>query len=235
MTRGGGCAWGASCQAAPAPSGGRARPSAAACWAALAVTLAGGAGCAPSVAVRRDDPYLTVDAHEREAAAEEAHGRALVEAGASTASVGARTSAAAAHRAAARALQDGEATACAQLPLGLVEAGAFPLTTHRVETIHERSTSPVPAPMRARPGAPLAGARLIVHGSLTSSELTALLTCRAARARARGDGGIDPVEVRDATFVVRPLEGGDLSVEIRAPSEAGAGEVLRRARLLAER
>jgi hypothetical protein len=178
---------------------------------------------------------LTVEAHEREAVAEEAHGRALAEAGASNASIEDRTSAAAAHRAAARALQEDEAAACAQVLPSRLEATVLPVTVHAVETIRERSITPAPAPMKARPAAVLVGARLTVHGDVTGSELTALLACRVARARARGDGGVDPVAVHDATFAVRPLEAGDLAVEIRAPSEAGAAEVLRRARLFAER
>ncbi len=219
---------------APAGSGMARWPDA--CCLALAVTSVLGVGCAPRVGVRPEESILTVEAHLREAAAAEAHGRALAEAGAATASVEARATSAAAHRAAAKALEEREAAACAQVLPSRAQAKSLPVTVHKVEAIGERYvTSPAPAPMKVRPAATFVGARLTVHGDVTAKELSTLLACRVARARARGDGGADPVEVQGATFEVRPLEEGDLAVEIRAPSESGASEILRRARVVSER
>ena len=220
---------------APAAAVGGLRPLGSRCSLTVAAAAVACMACATSSGVRPDDPYLTVEAHEREAASEAAHARAAVAAGAPAGDVQARVSAEAGHLSAAKALRDAEAAACSGVLPARIDASTPSVTVHRVEVIRVHAGTAPPAPMKVVPPDQVVGVRMTVHGDLTEEELKALLDCRAARARARGDDGTEPVAVRGATFVVHPAKEGDFTLEIRAPGEEGVREVLRRALLAAER
>lgn len=220
---------------APAAASGGRRPVASRHGLILAAAVLTCVGCVSGRPVRPDDSNLTVEAHEREAASEAAHARAAVAAGAPAGDVQARVNAEAGHLAAAKALRDAEAAACAGVLPARAEASTPSATVHRVEVIRVHAGTAPPAPMKVVPPDQVVGVRMTVHGDLTAVELTALLDCRVARVRARGDDGSEPVAVRGATFVVHPAKDGDLTLDVRAPSEEGVREVLRRAQLAAER
>ena len=211
---------------------------------AVAIVISSSAltGCGALYRTRPHD--LTVRDHEVAALADEARGHQAEE-DARFVGRGALVSGpmapryrelAGSHRAAARALREEEVTACAGVPV----AGSASALVAGADVVTVSELREVTAPLgrgisRGYYPEYLRGAKLVLHGEAGPADVERLLTCRIARAAADGDDGVDPIAVRGASFIVRKDDGQSLTVELRAPEQPAAAEVLRRARTLASR
>lgn len=208
---------------------------------AAVLALTALAGCAAFDKTRPHD--LTVQGHERAAAAEEV-GAAQAAQDAKAGGRGAqyaqfiaprRKELAKSHRAAARALQDEAVRACDGIPTATAAAAMAGARVASVDEIRQGTEPPVVHSARGFYPEYLLGAKIAIQGEANPADLERMMACRIARAAAEGDDGVDPIAVKGARVRVLAQGGGPLAVEIRAGDQPTAAEVVRRARLLAAR
>lgn len=178
----------------------------------------------------------TAAGHDEAAAAERVQARRAAESG-DFDRADQHAAAADAQFAAANELYEREITACTGIsPENAAVFGLDRGVVRAVNPVGERwGGRPPSANGRGYLPQRLVGAVLEVYSDLPPEQVYAILRCRAARARSRGDDGSDPFAVRGASWKVRGAPNGAVSIEVRAPDEASASEVLRRAQALLAR